>query len=177
MSMDASLAELATHFRSNCRLPDQDLARLTAAARAGGSRRDAIAAACGVTTRSNLGDVIDRATGDTGAELLFSATQHAVAHLTGSQHYWPPLTWACPECGQQVTDRALSRQRLFQPAPSLRPGGRPCGQPSAAWGENRNLPEQQLKVVLTTHKAQISRMTLMIGYKFGYLAKRPSKGV
>lgn len=36
--MDKSLAELATYFGSKSRIPDQDLVRLTAAARAAGSR-------------------------------------------------------------------------------------------------------------------------------------------
>src|SRR5690348_8353986 len=102
--MDEPLAELAAYFRTSTRLPDKDLARLTAAARAAGSRWDAIAAACGITTYKDLGGVIYRITGDTGAELLYSATQYAVRQLTGSQHYHPPLTWACPHCGQQVTD-------------------------------------------------------------------------
>jgi predicted RNA-binding Zn-ribbon protein involved in translation (DUF1610 family) len=43
---------------------------------------------------------------DTGAELLFSATQYAVEQLTGGQRRWPPVAWVCPGCGQQVTDRA-----------------------------------------------------------------------
>ena len=56
----------------------QDLVRLTAAARAAGSRWDAIAAACGVPTYEDLAGVIYRITGETGADLLFSATQYAV---------------------------------------------------------------------------------------------------
>jgi hypothetical protein len=103
--VDEPLAELATYFRRNTRLPDQDLVQLTAAARAGGSRWDDIAAACSIKTYQDLAGVIYRHTGETGAELLFSATQYAVEQLTGSQRRFPPLTWACPHCGQQVTDR------------------------------------------------------------------------
>jgi len=106
--VDEPLAELAACFRSKSRLPDQALVRLTAAARAAGSPWDAIAATCGVQTYEDLAGVVDRITGETGADLLFSATQHAVEQLTGSQRRYPPLTWTCPECGQQVTDRAAS---------------------------------------------------------------------
>jgi hypothetical protein len=100
------LAELAAYFRAKTRLPDEELARLTLAARAAGSRWNDIAAACGVTTYKDLADVIYRITGETGAELLFSATQEAVRQLAGSERRYLPLTWACAGCGQQVTDRA-----------------------------------------------------------------------
>lgn len=46
--MDEPLAELAGYFRRKARLPDEELIRLTAAARAGGSRWDVMAAACGI---------------------------------------------------------------------------------------------------------------------------------
>ena len=104
--MDEPLAELAAYFQANSRLPDEELVRLTIAARAAGSRWDGIATACGITTYKDLAGVIYRITGDTGAELLFSATQNAVEQLTGSERRYPPLTWDCPGCGQQVTDRA-----------------------------------------------------------------------
>jgi hypothetical protein len=122
--MDEPLAELAACFQRKSRLPDQDLARLTAAARAAGSRWDAIAAACGVHTYQDLAGVAGRITGETGAELLFSATQHAVEQLTGSQRRYPPLTWTCPGCGQQVTDRAPAGRpgaRRARPRTGLRP--------------------------------------------------------
>jgi hypothetical protein len=106
--MDKPVAELAACFQSKSRLPDQDLVRLTAAARAAGSRWDAIAAACGIQSYQDLASVAGWGTGETGADLLFSATQHAVEQLTGSRRRYPPLTWACPHCGQQVTDRAAS---------------------------------------------------------------------
>src|SRR5512142_931823 len=101
-AVDEPLAELAAYFRARTRLPDDELARLTLAARASGSRWDAIAATCGVTTHQDLTGVIYWITGDTGAELLFSATQQAVRKLTGSERRYPPLTWTCAGCGQQV---------------------------------------------------------------------------
>jgi hypothetical protein len=82
------------------------LARLTAAARTADNRWDAIAAACGITTYKDLAGVIGWGTGQTGAELLFSATQHAIEQLSGGERRFPPLTWACPGCEQLVTDRA-----------------------------------------------------------------------
>jgi hypothetical protein len=106
--MDKSLAELAACFQSKSRLPDQALVQLTAAARGAGIRWEGIATACGVQTYQDLADVVYPIDGETGAGLLFSATQHAVAQLTGSERRYPPLTWRCPECGQQVTDRAAS---------------------------------------------------------------------
>jgi len=106
--MDEPLAELAACFQSKSRLPDQALVRLTTAARAAGSPWDAIAAACGVQTYEDLAGVVYRITGETGADLLFSAAQHAAGQLAGSQRRYPPLTWTCPQCGQQVTDRAAS---------------------------------------------------------------------
>jgi hypothetical protein len=78
--MEQSLAELATYFRSNYRLPDQDLARLTAAARATGSRWGDIAAACGIETCKDPGDIIDRATGDTGAKLGWQSSRLPTDH-------------------------------------------------------------------------------------------------
>jgi hypothetical protein len=42
-----------------------------------------------------------------GAGPLLRATQHAVHELAGSDGgYYLPLTWPCPGCGRQVTDRA-----------------------------------------------------------------------
>ncbi len=108
--MEEPLADLAAYFRAGTRLSGEELARLTLAARAAGSRWDAIAAACGVTTYKDLAGVTCRITGETGAELLFSATQDAVRQLAGSERYYLPLT-----C--HVLD-AASRSRT---AP--RPGG------------------------------------------------------
>jgi len=65
-----------------------------------------MATACGITTYHDLAGVIYRITGETGAELLFYATQNAVGQLAGGQCSNPPLAWACPCCGQHVTDRA-----------------------------------------------------------------------
>jgi hypothetical protein len=104
--MDGPVAELAAHFRTGAELPGEELVRLTLAARSAGSRWEGIAAACGITTRQDLGAISARAEGLTGVELLFSATQDMVRQLTGSKRRLPPLIWACPGCGQQVTDRA-----------------------------------------------------------------------
>jgi hypothetical protein len=104
--MDEPVAELAAHFRTGTKLPDEELVRLTLAARSAGSRWEGIAAACGIITGQDLGGLGGRAAGATGAELLFSATQDTVRRLTGSRRRLPPLTWACPGCGQPVTDRA-----------------------------------------------------------------------
>jgi hypothetical protein len=104
--MDKPLAKLAAYFQTKSRLPDQALAQLTEAARAAGSRWDDIAAACGIKTYQDLAGVVYRISGETGADLLFSATQYAVEQLTGGQRRYPPLSWICPQCGQQVTDRA-----------------------------------------------------------------------
>jgi len=103
------LAELAAYFRRQAEVPDRELVRLTAAARAGGSRWEAIGAACGVQTGEDIAGVVSLALYDgsyTGADLLFGATQCSVQKLTGSESYFPPLRWDCPSCGQQVTDRA-----------------------------------------------------------------------
>jgi hypothetical protein len=103
--VDEPLAELSAYFRTESRVPGPELVRLTTAARAGGSRWAAIAAACGVRTYQDLAGVLYRISGDTGAELLYSATQYAVEQLTGGQRRCPPLTWVCPGCRQLVTDR------------------------------------------------------------------------
>jgi hypothetical protein len=58
-----------------------------------------------VQTHQDLAGVLYRISGDTGAELLFSATQYAVEQLAGGQRRCPPLTWVCPQCGQLVLDR------------------------------------------------------------------------
>ena len=46
--MQEPLAELAGYFCRGTEVPDRELIRLAAAARAGGSRWDGIAAACGI---------------------------------------------------------------------------------------------------------------------------------
>jgi hypothetical protein len=85
LAVDEPLAKLSAYFRTKSRVPDPELVRLTAAARAAGSRWAGIAAACGVHTYQDLAGVLYRIGGDTGAELLFSATQYAVEQLTGGQ--------------------------------------------------------------------------------------------
>jgi hypothetical protein len=107
--VDESLAELAAYFGARARVPDQELIRLTAAARTAGSRWDAIAAACGVRCFKDITGVVKMACweGDeTGPALLFGSTQYSLHQLTGSRSYFPPLRWDCASCGRQVTDRA-----------------------------------------------------------------------
>lgn len=102
------VTELATFFASKTTVPDEDLVRLTSAARAAGHRWAAIAAACGITTSQDTYGVITQpggASATTPAEFLFLGIQHATENLTGSRRY-PPLTWPCPTCRRQVTDRA-----------------------------------------------------------------------
>jgi hypothetical protein len=106
--VDDAVTDLAAYFHTRTRVPDADLVRLARAARATGSSWAAIAAACGIRTSQDLQGVVSSSGGIlplTGAGLLFGATQYAVEKLTASRRY-PPLTWPCPACGQQVTDRA-----------------------------------------------------------------------
>ena len=71
--MDEPRAELAACFRGKVKLPDQEVIRLTAAARARAAGGDGIAAACGIKTSDDLSAVICQVSGETGAEVLFSA--------------------------------------------------------------------------------------------------------
>ena len=90
-------------------MPDAELVRLTATARAAGSRWAAIAAACGVQAGKDIAGIVSLALSDssyTGADLLFGAAQNSLHKLTDSKSYFPPLTWVCPQCGELVTDRA-----------------------------------------------------------------------
>ena len=109
--MEESLAELAAYFRWGTQVPDEELIRLAAAARAGGSRWDGIAAACGVRDYRDITGVRTLPCWNgshTGADLLFSAAEHAVHQVTGSRGVFAPMSWPCPGCGQQVTDRACT---------------------------------------------------------------------
>jgi hypothetical protein len=121
--MEEPLAELAAYFRTGTTLPDEELARLTVAARAAGSRWDGIAAACGIKTYQDLAGVIYRITGDTGAELLYSAIQYAVGQLTGSRVPYPPLTWACRIAGSRspAAPQRPAGARRARPRPGLCP--------------------------------------------------------
>ncbi len=113
--MKEPLAELAAYSCPWYQVPDADLVRLTAAARVAGHRWDAIATACDNGPGQDIPAVIRQQywiSPGTGPGPLFSATQRAARNLTGRDAgYFPPLTWPCPGCGQQVTD--------------LAPGGRP----------------------------------------------------
>jgi hypothetical protein len=108
--MNDPLAELAGY---SCpfpwyQVPDADLVRLTAAARAAGHRWDAIAAACDHGPGMDIPSVIRQQywiSPGTGPGPLFSATQRAARTLAGRDTgCYPPLTWPCPGCGRQVTD-------------------------------------------------------------------------
>ena len=84
---DEALAELAAYFRRWCEPPDAELVRLAAAARAAGSRWEAIAAACDARDDPDPAAVMYRPFGlipGQGAGPLFRVTQHAVHELTGS---------------------------------------------------------------------------------------------
>jgi hypothetical protein len=107
-NVDDPVAELAARFRSKTRVPDEDLVRLTAAARTAGHSWDAIAAACHVRTHQDTVGIVSQPSGvipSEAAGFIYRATQYSVEKLTGSRRY-PPLTWPCPGCGRQVTDRA-----------------------------------------------------------------------
>src|SRR5438552_2017472 len=87
---------------------------------------DDIAAACGINTCKDLAGVLYRITGETGAELLFCATQEAIRQLADSERRHPPLTWACAGCGaagdRPRPGRATGTCRA-RPRPGLRPAG------------------------------------------------------
>ena len=113
--MREPLAELAAYSRPWYQVPDADLVRLTSAARVAGHRWDVIAAVCDNGPVADIPAVIRQQywiSPGTGPGPLFSATQRAARNLTGRDAgSFPPLTWPCLGCGQQVTD--------------LAPGGRP----------------------------------------------------
>ena len=106
----AELAELAVDSGPWYEVPDADLVRLTAAARAAGHRWDAIADACGRWPGDDIPGVIRQQywiRPDFGPGPLFDATQRAVPKLGGRKEFCRAmLTWPCPGCGQQVTDLA-----------------------------------------------------------------------
>jgi hypothetical protein len=106
--MDELLAGLAAYCCPWYQVPDADLVRLTAAARAAGHRCDAIANAGDNGPGREIPGVIRQQywiRPDLGPGPLFSATQRAARNLTGRDAgYFPSLTWPCPGCGQQVTD-------------------------------------------------------------------------
>jgi hypothetical protein len=104
------VTELAAYFQSRTKVPDEDLVRLASAARAAGGSWEAIAAACGVKEFRDAAGIVSQPSGiipGAPAGLLFQATQRSLEKLTGSRRY-PPLTWPCPGCWQQVTDRAAT---------------------------------------------------------------------
>jgi hypothetical protein len=108
--VDDPVTELAAYFQSKTKVPDEDLVRLASAARAAGGSWEAIAAACGVRESRDAAGIVSQPSGiipSAPAGLLFQATQRSLEKLTGSRRY-PPLTWPCPGCQQQLTDRAAA---------------------------------------------------------------------
>ena len=84
--MDEPLAELAAYSCSWYEVPDADLVRLTADARAAGHRWDAIAAACDHGPGMDIPAVIRQQywiSPAVGPGPLFSATQRAARKLAG----------------------------------------------------------------------------------------------
>ena len=80
---------------------------MTSAARAAGHSWEAMAAACGIRTYEDTAGIVAQPSEiipDGGADLLYQAAQYAKQKSTGSRRY-PPLTWPCHGCGQQVTNR------------------------------------------------------------------------
>lgn len=106
--MDEALAELGAYFRRRAVVPDHELTRLTTAAREGGGRRDAIAAACGVRGYKDIAEAVCWEGAETGAALLSGSAQCSLHTLTGSRSRFPALRWDCRGCGQQVADRAAA---------------------------------------------------------------------
>jgi hypothetical protein len=108
--MEQTLAELAAYSGPWYEGPGADLVRLTAAARAAGHRWDAIAAVCDGALGGDIPDVIRRQywiNPGAGPGPLFGTAQRAARTLAGRDSgCYPPLTWPCPGCGQQVTDLA-----------------------------------------------------------------------
>ncbi|HEX9354096.1 MAG TPA: hypothetical protein VF933_09820 [Streptosporangiaceae bacterium] len=108
--MGEPVVELAVLFQRKVRVPDEDLTRLTSAARAAGHSWEAMAAACGIRGYEDTAGIVAQPSGilpGAGADLLYRAVQYAMQKITGSRRY-PPLTWPCHGCGQQVTDRAAT---------------------------------------------------------------------
>jgi hypothetical protein len=92
-------------------VPDEELVRLTGAARVAGNNWPTIATACGVRTYQDTVGVVAQPSGivpSTGAGILFRATQYSLWKLIGTTMRYPPLTWQCPGCEQQVTDRTAT---------------------------------------------------------------------
>ncbi|MGH3288638.1 MAG: hypothetical protein ACRDPD_28815, partial [Streptosporangiaceae bacterium] len=97
--MKEPLAELAAYSGPWCQVPDADLVRLTAAARAAGHRWDVIEAACDTGPGKDIPAVIRQQYWFTPlpGPGLFGATQRAARNLTGRDAgCYPPLTWPCP---------------------------------------------------------------------------------
>jgi hypothetical protein len=110
--MEELLAEFAGYSRPWYEVPDAELVRLTAAARAAGHRWDAIAATGDDRPCLDIPAVIRQQywiNPAVGPGPLFSATQRAARNVSGRDTgCYAALAWPCPGCGQQVTDLAPS---------------------------------------------------------------------
>ena len=125
-------------------MPDQELVRLTAAARAGSSRRDAIAAAGGVQGYKDIAGVVSLACwegSETGAALLSGSAPVLPAHADRQ-----PQPVSCAALGLHRVRAAGHRPRAGWPArpcrarprAGLRPAGcRRGGAPHAAGAADR----------------------------------------
>jgi hypothetical protein len=137
--MEEPLAELAGYSRGGSQVPDGDLVRLTAAARAAGHRWDAIAAACDGGPGQDIPAVIRQQywiNPAAGPGPLFSATQRAARNLAGRDAgCYPTLTWPCPVAGIRSptsppadgpsTPNSATR-RAARGWPATRPPTTPC---------------------------------------------------
>jgi hypothetical protein len=85
--MDDAVTELAGYFRARAPVPDGELIRLTAAARAGGHRWASIAAACGVTTSRDTDGIVSE---QIAAGLALRCWTPDAAQLPWVQHAYPP---------------------------------------------------------------------------------------
>src|SRR5712664_2429624 len=128
--MDEPLAELAAYFRIGTKLADEELARLALAARAAGSRWEAIAAACGITTHHDLGGVTYRITGETGrgAAVLRHQVRARAAHRQRAPRpaadlglLWMRAAGHRPRSGRSARPRRARPRRAAPGWPATRP--------------------------------------------------------
>jgi len=127
--MKEPLAELAAYSGPWYQVPDADLVRLTAAARAAGHRWDAIADACDNGPGKDIPGVIRQQywiRPDFAPGLLFSATQRAARTLTGRDVGYYPADLAVPRlraAGHRPGPRRTTHPRRARPRSGLRPAG------------------------------------------------------
>jgi hypothetical protein len=86
------------------------------------------------------------------AGLLFRATQYSAGKLTGSRRY-SRLTWPCPGCGRQVTDRAATG-RPVRAELGRAPG---CAWPARDWAVAEGRPDRLLRLILHSARGPVQR--------------------